>query len=102
MPFLFACVGSEESRATGEVCAVPEEGVGGEEMTADWKPIETMPRDGKEYLIATKLRSGVGKMECSKCSYLDGTKFDKWWVRTTTHNAPTEPTHWDHLPEPPK
>ncbi len=57
-----------------------------------WEPISTAPKDGTELLLAHKF-AFVGRW------FQPGFGTEGWW---TANAMPVEPTHWQHLPQPPE
>lgn len=59
----------------------------------EWQPIETAPKDGRDFIGAQK--QSFGQWQIGDCCYEFGFFFyrrkEKWW-----------PSHWMPLPEAPK
>lgn len=71
------------------------------EEIPQWKPIETAPRDGTEY-IATD--GQICTVENHPEGYMPGTwtKDGNKWSGYASRHIGYSPTHWIPLPEPPK
>lgn len=59
---------------------------------ADWRPIETAPKDGTDILIWSRAGREIGK-------YLAGR--EAWLGHGDNGSGWRTPTHWQPLPEPP-
>jgi hypothetical protein len=72
----------------------------------EWQPIETAPKDGTEVILWPGIRNQVNGVTPSAAG--------RWLVERSTmkgmwydlgvghHNGYWKPTHWMHLPAPPK
>ena len=59
----------------------------------DWQPIETAPKDGTDILIWDN------DFGCMVVNW----SYRRWWAsHDSEDNYWPEPTHWMHLPPPPK
>lgn len=78
---------------------------------AEWRPIESAPKDGTEVLLFIPGRRAELGWWYESQEYAYGKlkrKTEKWmWgsgmqgILSMTGDAPPEPTHWMPLPEPP-
>lgn len=74
-----------------------------------WQPIETAPKDGREVLLAVKMRAGipygllVGHFMPGGHCIDDHPPIDRGWYFWSgcMFDMASEPTHWQPLPEHP-
>lgn len=61
-----------------------------------WQPIETAPKDGTEILVGADVACWGWRIELVYWVSKEG----QWW--TDSRGLHYSPTHWRHLPKPPK
>lgn len=66
---------------------------------SEWQPIRTAPKDGTEILVFGFLKVALDE---ASIRYMEVCRFykDRWTVEWMDSYKP--PTHWQHLPEPPR
>lgn len=78
-----------------------------------WELIETAPRDGTAVLVMRNIWPGTKTGKAERCNG-HNTYVAQWWAEEgqgqwmcymdtiCEPRCPIEPTHWMHLPKPPK
>jgi hypothetical protein len=75
---------------------------------AEWQPIETVPRDGRDVLVMRDIWPGTESGRAEECNG-HNTYVAAWWGsewvcymdQVQDPRCPIEPTHWMPLPDPP-